>query len=179
MPFIEAKEVKLQVLLSNSQEAYKVPLYQRPYAWTKDQWEDLFEDINSLERDKIHFLGSIVVVPEGKHRLGVNYFQVVDGQQRIATLLIWLSTIRDIAKEKGNDELAKYLTDTFLFAKEWESDRQKQIPKLQLGKLDDEAFQKVLEGKPKDGGHLIFECYKFFKDKKQNENLWQKLVSCN
>jgi hypothetical protein len=177
MPFIEAKEIKLQALLSNAQEAYKVPLYQRPYAWTKDQWEDLFEDINSLEQDKIHFLGSIVVVPEGKHRLGVNYFQVVDGQQRIATLLIWLSTIRDIAKEKGNDELARHLTDTFLFAKEWESDRQKQIPKLQLGKLDDEAFQKVLEGNPEDGGHLIFECYKFFKDKMQNENLWQKLVN--
>jgi len=177
MPFIEAKEIKLQALLSNAQEAYKVPLYQRPYAWTKDQWEDLFEDIDTLEPDKIHFLGSIVVVPEGEHRLGVNYFQVVDGQQRIATLLIWLSAIRDIAKEKGNEELAKYLTDTFLFAKEWESGRQKQIPKLQLGELDDEAFQKVLEGRPKDGRHLIFECYKFFKDKMQNENLWQKLVN--
>jgi len=177
MPFIEAKEIKLQAMLSNAQEAYKVPLYQRPYTWTKGHWEDLFEDIMGLENGKIHFLGSIVVVPEGEHRLGVNYFQVVDGQQRIATLLIWLSAIRDISKEKGNYKLAKYLTDTFLFAKEWESGRQKQIPKLQLGKLDDEAFQKVLEGKHKDGRHSIFECYKFFKDKMQNENLWQKLVN--
>lgn len=32
MAFIEAKEVKLQALLSNAQEAYKIPLYQRPYA---------------------------------------------------------------------------------------------------------------------------------------------------
>jgi uncharacterized protein with ParB-like and HNH nuclease domain len=176
MPFIEAKEIKLQALLSNAQEAYKVPLYQRPYAWTKDQWEDLCGDIIGLKNDKIHFLGSIVVVPESEHRLGVNYFQVVDGQQRIATLLIWLSATRDLAKEKRNDGLAQYLTNTFLFAKDWESGREKQIPKLQLGKLDDEAFQKVLEGKPKDGGHLIFECYKFLKDKMQNENLWQKLV---
>jgi uncharacterized protein with ParB-like and HNH nuclease domain len=175
--FIEAKEVKLQTLLSNTQEAYKVPLYQRPYAWTKDQWEDLFEDINSLEVDKIHFLGSIVVVPTGQHRLGVNYFEVVDGQQRLATLLIWLSVIRDIAKEKGNDELAKYITDTFLFAKDWESGKQKQVPKLQLGRLDDETFQKVLKGEPRDSRHLIFECYTFFKNKTQDENLWQKLVN--
>lgn len=81
MAFIEAKEVKLQALLSNAQEAYKVPLYQRPYAWSRDQWEDLFEDLNSLKPNDVHFLGSIVVVPESEHRLGVNYFQVVDGQQ--------------------------------------------------------------------------------------------------
>jgi uncharacterized protein with ParB-like and HNH nuclease domain len=74
---------------------------------------------------------------------------VVDGQQRLATLLIWLSVIRDIAKEKGNDELAKYITDIFLFAKYWESGKQKQVPKLQLGRLDDEAFQKVLKGEPR------------------------------
>ncbi len=32
MPFIDANEVKIRNLLSNTQEAYKVPLYQRPYA---------------------------------------------------------------------------------------------------------------------------------------------------
>jgi len=172
--YIEVKEVKLQTLLANQQEAYKVPLYQRPYAWTKDQWEDLFEDINSLEVDKIHFLGSIVVVPS-LHRLGVNYFEVVDGQQRLATLLIWLSVIRDIAKEKGEHKLAQDITDVFLFAKDLESG--KQVPKLQLGRLDDEAFQKVLKGEPRESKHLIFECYTFFKNKTQDENLWQKLVN--
>ncbi|MCM8827608.1 MAG: DUF262 domain-containing HNH endonuclease family protein [Candidatus Omnitrophica bacterium] len=177
MQFIEAKEVKLQAMLSNTQEAYKVPLYQRPYAWTKDQWEDLFEDVMGLEKDKIHFLGSIVVVPEGEHRLGVNYFQVVDGQQRIVTLLILLSAIRDMAKENNNDELAKYLTETFLFAREWESGKQRQIPKLKLGKLDDDAFQKVLKDGRKDGKHLIFECYQYFKEKTQDVNLWQKLLN--
>lgn len=177
MAFIDAKEVKFQVMLSNTQEAYKVPLYQRPYAWTKDQWEDLLEDIMELENDSIHFLGSIVVVPEGEHRLGVNYFQVVDGQQRIATLLIWLSAIRDMAKENNNDELAKYLTETFLFAKEWERGKQRQIPKLKLGGLDDDAFQKVLDGNSKEGKHLIFECYRYFKNKTQDVNLWQKLLN--
>lgn len=177
MAFIEAKEVKLQAMLSNTQEAYEVPLYQRPYAWTKDQWEDLFEDVIGLENDKTHFLGSIVVVPEGEHRLGVNYFQVVDGQQRIATLLIWLSAIRDMAKENNNDELAKHLTETFLFAREWEGGKQRQIPKLKLGRLDDDVFQKALEGKLKEGKHLIFDCYTYFKDKTQDENLWQKLLN--
>lgn len=177
MAFIEAKEVKLQALLSNAQEAYKVPLYQRPYAWSRDQWEDLFEDLNSLKPNDVHFLGSIVVVPESEHRLGVNYFQVVDGQQRLATILIWLSAIRDIAKENGNNELATHLTETFLFAREWESGKQRKIPKLQLGQLDNDAFQRVLEGKSKDYNHLIFECYKYFKNKTNNENMWQILLN--
>jgi len=177
MPFIEAKEVKLQALLSNAQEAYKVPLYQRPYAWNRDQWEDLFEDISGLRSSDVHFLGSIVVVPEGEHRLGVNYFQVVDGQQRLATILIWLSVIRDIAREKGNIELSTHLTETFLFAREWESGRQRKIPKLQLGELDNDAFQRVLEGKPKEYNHLIFECYEYFKNKTNDENTWQILLN--
>lgn len=177
MAFIEAKEVKLQALLSNAQEAYKVPLYQRPYAWSGDQWEDLFEDLNSLRPNDVHFLGSIVVVPESEHRLGVNYFQVVDGQQRLATILIWLSAIRDIAKENGNNELADYLTETFLFARELESGRQRKVPKLQLGQLDNDAFQRVLEGRPKDYNHPIFECYKYFKNKTDNENMWQILLN--
>lgn len=174
---IEAKEVKLQLLLSNAQEAYKVPLYQRPYAWSRDQWEDLFEDLNSLRPNDVHFLGSIVVVPESEHRFGVNYFQVVDGQQRLATILIWLSAIRDIAKENGNNELANYLTETFLFARELESGRQRKIPKLQLGQLDNDAFRRVLEGKSKDYNHLIFECYKYFKNKTNDEKMWQILLN--
>ncbi|RLI79159.1 hypothetical protein DRP05_05000 [Archaeoglobales archaeon] len=177
MAFIEAKEVKLQALLSNAQEAYRVPLYQRPYAWSRDQWEDLFEDLNSLKPSDVHFLGSIVVVPEGEHRLGVNYFQVVDGQQRLATILIWLSAIRNLAQENGNNELATHLTETFLFAREWESGKQRKIPKLQLGQLDNDAFQRVLEGKPKDYNHLIFECYEYFKNKTDNENMWQILLN--
>ena len=176
MAFIEAKEVKLQTLLSNAQEAYKVPLYQRPYAWSRDQWEDLFEDLNSLKTgDGVHFLGSIVVVPEGEHRLGVNYFQVVDGQQRLATILIWLSAIRDLAKEKGDEGLAQRLTKNFLIVEDVTTGEK--IPKLQLGQLDNDTFQRVLERKSKDYNHLIFECYKYFKNKTDNENMWQILLN--
>jgi len=175
MAFIDANEVKLQALLSNAQEAYKVPLYQRPYAWSRDQWEDLFEDLNSLKPNDVHFLGSIVVVPESEHRLGVNYFQVVDGQQRLATILIWLSAIRDLAKEKGDEGLAQRLTKNFLIVEDVTTGEK--IPKLQLGQLDNDAFQRVLEGKLKDYNHLIFECYKYFKSKTNNENMWQVLLN--
>lgn len=73
--------------------------------------------------------------------------------------------------------MADYLTETFLFARELESGRQRKIPKLQLGQLDNDAFQRVLEGKSKDYNHLIFECYKYFKNKTNNEKMWQILLN--
>lgn len=175
MRFIEAKEIRLQAMLSNTQEAYKVPLYQRPYTWGENEWEDLFEDIMELENDKVHFLGAIVVVPEGQHRLGVNYFQIVDGQQRIATLLIWISAIRDLAKEKGDEGLSSRLTNQFLYVTDVATGER--VPKLTLGKLDNEAFQKVLAGKLMEDKSLIFKCYKYFKKKTKDVNLWQKLLN--
>lgn len=180
MPFIDAKESKMGLILSNSKEAYKVPIYQRPYAWKKDQWEDIFEDINELEPTDTHFLGSIVVVPEKTDgpRLGsTNYFQVVDGQQRITTILIWLSVMRDIAKEKGNAELANYITKTYLFSTEFREGKETNIPKIQLAKADYDPFLRVIQGREKIGDNKIFECYKYFKKVTESEVSWEILVN--
>lgn len=181
MAFIEAKEINIRGLLSNAQEAYKVPLYQRPYAWNREQWEDLFDDVIQLGKDDSHFLGSIVVVPETSHRLGVNYFQTVDGQQRLATILIWLAVLRDVAREEGIRGLSDHINDTFLFAKDWHEGVELKIPKLQLGRLDNEAFSSILNSTSRGGySPLVFECYDFFKErirKDDIERIRQKLLN--
>lgn len=127
----------------------------------------MFNDITNLKKEETHFLGSIVVVPEKKDGplLGaVNYFQLVDGQQRLTTIFIWLSVLRDIAKENNNDSLAIQISDT-LFAEESKEGKKNKISKIQLGKLDEEIFNKVVEGELKDQTHQIAECYQFFKNK--------------
>ena len=171
MAFIEANEIKLGAMLSNAQEAYKVPLYQREYSWSKDQWEDLYSDITELGEEDSHFLGSIVVVPDTGHRVGVNYFELVDGQQRLATVLILLSVMRDIARSRGTTGLADHIDGTYLFARDWRQGKEVRIPKLQLGRLDNEVFKSVLEAAPPRYSHLIFECYNFFKTKIESDNL--------
>lgn len=179
MSFIEAKEVNLRIMLSNGQESYKVPLYQRAYAWTKDHWIDLFSDISGLSDKDIHFLGSVVVIPEGKHRLGLNAFWVVDGQQRLATILIWLSAIRDIARENEDTNLANHIENTYLFSKEWRDGKEVKIPKLQLSKQDNDAFLDVLKGngKKENFEHTVYSCYDYFKKNTPNKDIWQKLLS--
>ena len=164
MKVLEASEYDVMKLLTEAQSAYRVPLYQRPYAWSEDQWADLYDDISGLDSDESHFLGSFVIVDDSKKKRGVNYYQIVDGQQRFATILIWLSAIRDIAL-KENPPLANQIDNKYLFVSWIENGAEVKIPKIQLGDLDKEAFSRVLNNKKKDGDHLIYDCYNFFKER--------------
>lgn len=150
-------------LLEPAQTAYKVPIYQRPYAWQEDQWREFIDDVKSLTLGQDLFLGSIVVVPQDLHRAGVNYFEVVDGQQRLATLLIWFSAIRDTEVEKGNGAFADHINKTFLFSREFEGNMEKLIPKLTLGNHDNNTFLKILEHEEGVQDDLLSQCYSFFK----------------
>lgn len=166
MAFIEAKEINLKYLLSNPLDAYKVPLYQRPYAWREEQWRELLEDILEIKEDKQHFLGSIMVIPQ-PHSTGINYFQIVDGQQRLSTILILLAAIRDIERENSNLTFARHLDSSYLFAKDFQRGREIILPKIKLGKFDNEAIDCILYSKNPSNSHLIFKGYNFFKQNLQ------------
>ena len=86
---------------------YKIPNYQRQYSWTNDQlealWDDLYEAYqNKTVDDDCYFLGSIVVVNDGK-----GYFELIDGQQRITTLMILMNVlVKDFPEiNKNSDEI--------------------------------------------------------------------------
>ncbi len=104
--------------LYNGAKQYVVPLFQRPYVWSRPQWEQLWSDITeqySLKsgdpREKIpdRFLGSIVVVREYEKNL--DKYTIIDGQQRITTISIILAVIRAFAKERGITELYEQISD--------------------------------------------------------------------
>ena len=97
MPPIKPDYLTLHKLLS--ERLFKIPDYQRAYSWTGRQRKDLFEDIIKVyekSNDRIHFMATIVCHDRGKILLGTNQFDqldVVDGQQRITTLIILLKSI--------------------------------------------------------------------------------------
>jgi hypothetical protein len=106
---------------------FKIPFFQRGYAWEKKQWDQLFIDlqeqiIEELESgsaiDQVeHFFGPIVVMEEtGTPEL--KEFLVIDGQQRITTIYLLLGIIREQIRAKKHlsgdahgylDDLKKYL----------------------------------------------------------------------
>jgi uncharacterized protein with ParB-like and HNH nuclease domain len=94
----------------------EVPLFQRQYVWSQEhQWEPLWEDISrkfieSLEGRKdapVHFLGAMVLDQKQTPSTHVEKRQVIDGQQRLTTLQIFIAAFRDVCRENGCEELGR------------------------------------------------------------------------
>jgi len=103
---------------------FRIPEYQRAYSWTWHQREDLFGDIQktySKGADAGHFMAAVVCLRRGKQVLGTDEFhviEVVDGQQRLTTLIILLNALKLILddKVKAESKLALELSDLLVKA---------------------------------------------------------------
>ena len=93
----------------------EVPLFQRQYVWNlENQWIPLWEDIsrkfieyiNGRKDAPVHFLGAIVLDQKQTPTTHVEKRQVIDGQQRLATLQIFLAALRDFCREQNCNDLA-------------------------------------------------------------------------
>ncbi len=104
MQQLEAHEVPLHKIFGSDYD-FRIPEYQRPYAWEREQATQLLDDLlETLDRadDEPYFLGSIVLVK----RKGESDAEVIDGQQRLTTLTILLAVLRDLT---ADDELRQNL----------------------------------------------------------------------
>lgn len=111
--------------------AFRIPRYQRGYAWSEKQWNDLWDDIMEIEKDKDgeyrrHYTGTIALkeitkreIPEEELWLkskGTGFYDVVDGQQRLTTIVILLYEIIRAYDDQYPEELEK-LQEKYLFEK--------------------------------------------------------------
>ena len=77
---------------SGNQNVFEIPMYQRPYVWRKDNWEELFNDITDNEPG--YFIGAIICINNGvSDNNNYTLYEVVDGQQRLTTLSLFLAAI--------------------------------------------------------------------------------------
>lgn len=78
---------------------FRIPEYQRAYSWTRHQRADLFQDLLKTQlagKDEVHFMAAVVCLRRERQELGTDDFQaleIVDGQQRITTLIVLLKSI--------------------------------------------------------------------------------------
>ena len=90
----------------NSNRIYRIPSYQRNFAWTKEkQLKDFWEDIFYLDESKKYFLGTILVRIDKiiKDDSGFNEFElweIIDGQQRTITASIFIKVAIEVLKSK-------------------------------------------------------------------------------
>jgi len=170
---MQASETKLQKIIEGTQQ-YIIPLFQRPYSWKKPQWESLWEDVISLyeaDNPRPHFMGSIVTMPTAVAPGSVSKYILIDGQQRLTTIFIFLSALRNVANETdakklGSEINTKFLVNSF-------EDRSGYY-KLQPTNTDQAIFYQIID--PENNDHQvdindpkcqsdILECYRFFEKK--------------
>ncbi|MFZ0797389.1 MAG: DUF262 domain-containing protein [Terriglobales bacterium] len=92
---------------------FRIPGYQRPYAWTTEQAEELLDDLltfmqasgGPVEEMPPYFLGSIVLIKDES----APEADVVDGQQRLTTLTILLAAIRASVAEPSASEVTRLI----------------------------------------------------------------------
>lgn len=116
-----------------------IPDYQRAYSWRKDDeveelWRDLCEAIDSETPE--YFLGSIVTTRVG----GEERVQVIDGQQRLATVSLIYAAIRDLLEARA-DERAKEIERDFLGKRDLITRDYK--PRLVLNADDNDFFHRI------------------------------------
>ena len=97
---IEAIDTNYSNFNNKASELYSIPSLQRPYSWDTKEVEKLWDDV--IENDIFYYIGSVVViVGEGS----ISRDQIIDGQQRLTTLSLFLIAIRNYILSKKNKKI--------------------------------------------------------------------------
>ena len=103
--------------LFQEQISYRIPQFQRPYAWGEDiQWGPLWEDVCSVaerflnQEKRPHFMGAIVLQLQQSNTGEVTKKLVIDGQQRLTTLQLLIKATEQVFQSQGDTARATRLS---------------------------------------------------------------------
>lgn len=104
--------LKVKDIFNSKTGKYKIPIYQRNYAWKEPQIRQLIRDIydycGEKNKEKKYYIGTLVVRPDKE-----NTFEVIDGQQRLTTLsmlVAYLKKVSNNTQESEKTELKNTIT---------------------------------------------------------------------
>lgn len=133
--------VNLQGLFANN--VLKVPDYQRGYSWLRENRQDLLTDLESLVSGRKHYTGTIILKKSGEiSSTGETYVEsdIVDGQQRITTILILLDCIVNELRKINTPETNEIASNISIRYIKYVG-TQSAIYKLKLDENNDDFFK--------------------------------------
>lgn len=137
MAIITPQPKSLKELISD--RYYEIPLYQRPYDWGVDQVSDLWDDID--KNDQGYFLGIVLFRPLKLEDSFPTEFHIVDGQQRLATLLLLLrAAIESLELIDAKREAVEYQKEYIAQASAGEDENMARLT-LVLSKRDKDKWE--------------------------------------
>ncbi|GAA9447276.1 DUF262 domain-containing protein [Helicobacter pylori] len=113
MAKIESEDSYLQDILKDKLY-YQIPIYQRPYQWTKENCEKLLDDLffnYEDDREGDYFCGSLVLV-KSDPRSKTEIYDIVDGQQRLSTFILLAKVLATLYSERLTEESKEYLQES-------------------------------------------------------------------
>ncbi len=155
---MKATQSTINDFFSKTSTIFSIPVYQRNYTWEEENCEKLLQDIiNISQNKKTHFMGSITyilhLIDDEKSLRKLQEFVIIDGQQRITTIMLLLKAIET---KIPNEEIKKEIDGLLNLSG--------QRLRLKPIKSDKEAFDLVMQNRSHEiqGVSHIRDNYKFF-----------------
>ncbi len=151
----------LKFIKDNQKNQLVIPIYQRVYSWEKEQCKELWDDIIKVGGDDKmdgHFIGSILYVLDGITHSD-NALLIIDGQQRLTTITLLLTALRDHWSDKR-----KEIEDHYLINSDKDGDKKF---RLILSDSDKDTLLSLIDKdkrKPSKPSSKIVENFKFFEE---------------
>ncbi len=156
---MKAEAIRFEDFLVEKNARFMIPVYQRNYDWKEAHCLKLFNDIESIHKEKRinHFIGSIVDISNSDF-VSLKEFVIIDGQQRITTAMLFLKALQN---STNSEDLKDEIQEDFLTNK-----RQNDENKLKLKpiKKDDLTFEKLIKNNLENINEesKIFKNYTYF-----------------
>ena len=161
---MKAVDSKISSFIGNSDRVFIIPPFQRNYAWSINQCEELFSDIvDSYYKNNSHYIGNIVYYEGANNSASFNEFILIDGQQRITSILLLLLAIHNKLPNNDYNKQAiynRYLTNSI--------GPEKRRVKLKQTENDEDIFDKIVQNQSlteDEKKSKIFENYNYFMQK--------------
>lgn len=147
---MDARKANIYKFLSGDKQ-YIIPVYQRIYSWEIEECKRLWFDIVDMQKKNKngHFVGSIVSITENDFPSDMSKFTIIDGQQRITTLMLLLLALRDYAFIHREEKSINWKKINNSFLKNPDEDDDSQY-KLLLTETDKDILISLIEKRPID-----------------------------
>ena len=174
---MNAQDLPLMQLLDGAKQ-FIVPIFQRDYSWGTKHCQQLWDDIVRVGSDPnkpAHFLGSVVYISAEDNQAAIPRWLVIDGQQRLTTVTLLLTALRDRLKVGPVDDeglpSAEEVEDRFLRNRHGKGERKR---KVMLRRGDNEALTALISGQQLSGNatDAVRENYEFFRDRLVDVDLY-------
>ncbi len=135
----------LREFIGTNKVLFQIPVYQRNYDWSEANCNCLLDDVKTIiDTGDKHFLGSIVFMSTKEHSFSLQTYTVIDGQQRLTTMMILLKALSDVAAANGEDDCVAEIREDYLHNKHCAEEYK---VKLKPIKSDNDQFVALLNDK--------------------------------